>query len=101
MARKRAARKGNTNQSKFIRDLFAAARNTELGDAKKAWAAAGNKSTLGNSLFYVVKRKAGFSKPSKSSKRGGRPPGTADKTAQPTRTSTNGYEAVEDRLDEV
>jgi hypothetical protein len=101
MARKRAGRKGGTNQSQFIRDLFAANKNTKFADAKQAWTAAGHKGAIGGALFYAVKRKAGFAKPSKGGKRRGRPPGSANKPANPSSSNVIGYEAVEERLDEV
>ena len=90
------------NQSQFIRDLFAANPKATLGDAKKAWSEAGHKGELGNSLFYVVKRKAGLTSPTAGGKRRGRPPGVGTKKALPVpRQATSSYEAIEDRLDEV
>lgn len=102
MARKRKRGSG-PNRSQFIRDLFAANPNAKLGDAKKAWTDAGNAGELGNSLFYVTKRKAGLTKSAgRGGKRRGRPPGSKNKVAAPqTRRSASGYEAVEERLDEV
>ena len=100
MAKKRA-RRGGPNQSQFIRDLFASNPNAKLGDAKTAWAEAGNKGAIGNSLFYVIKRKQGLTKPTGSGKRRGRPPGAKNKAAVGARSSVRGYEAVEDKLDEV
>jgi hypothetical protein len=103
MARKRKRRSG-PNQSQFIRDLFAVNPNAKLGDAKKAWADAGNSGPIGNSLFYVIKRKAGLTKSTgRGGKRRGRPPGSKNKVAAPQtrRNVASGYEAVEERLDEV
>src|SRR5215203_1053797 len=100
MARKR--RGGGTSQSQFIRALFAANPNTKLSDARTAWAEAGNKGVISNSLFYVVKGKAGFTKPSARGKRRGRPPGSKTKSLTATpRTAEAKYEAVENLLDDV
>lgn len=93
----RGRRKG-PNQSQFIRDQFAANSNATLGDAKKAWADAGNKGALGNSHFYIIKKKLGLTKPSA---RRGRPPGRPAGSKAAARGATKGYEAVEDRLDDV
>jgi len=103
MARKRKRGSG-PNRSQFIRDLFAANPNAKLGDAKKAWTDAGNSGELGNSLFYVTKRKAGLTKSGgRGAKRRGRPPGSKNKVAAPQtrRNVSSGYEAVEERLDDV
>ena len=98
MAKKR---KQGPNQSQFIRDLFAANPNATLGDAKAAWTEAGNKGDLGNSLFYVVKRKAGLTAPVAGGKRRGRPPGVSKARTPQRPAASSGYEAVEERLDEV
>ena len=106
MARKRGRGSG-PNQSEFIREQFKQNPQTRLGDAKKAWTDAGHKGEIGNSLFYVVKRKIGLTSPAPGRRRG-RPPGSKNKTgiaagrATGVRsTASSGYEAVEDRLDEV
>lgn len=105
MARKRG-RSGGPNQSQFIRELFATNPNAKVADANEAWAKAGHKGTIGNSLFYVTKRKAGLTK-ARGGKRRGRPPGSKNKTpaaaspSVPTVRGSKGYAAVEDRLDEV
>lgn len=100
MAKKRG--RGGPNQSEFIRELFKQNPQTKLGDAKKAWADAGHKGAIGNSLFYVVKRKMGLTTVAPGGRRRGRPPGSkkgAATSAAPRKS--RGYEAVEDRLDEV
>jgi len=93
----RGRRKG-PNQSQFIRDLLGANPKATLGDAKKAWTEAGNKGTIGNSLFYIVKTKLGLTKPSA---RRGRRPGRPSASKAAARNGTQAYEAVEARLDEV
>jgi hypothetical protein len=100
MAKKRS--RSGPNQSEFIRELFKQNPQTKLGDAKKAWSDAGHKGSIGNSLFYVVKRKMGLTEAAPEGRRRGRPPGKG-KVAISTgsRGSSRGYEAVEDRLDEV
>src|SRR5262245_6395511 len=108
MARKRG-RTGGPNQSEFIRELFKQNPNAKLGDAKKAWTEAGHKGEIGNSLFYVVKRKIGLTAATPSGRRRrGRPPGIRNKVSAGAAVrssgrggSAAGYEAVEDRLDEV
>jgi hypothetical protein len=100
MAKRRG--RGGPNQSEFIRELFKQNPNAKLGDAKKAWADAGHKGAIGNSLFYVVKRKMGLTTAAPGGRRRGRPPGSkkaAAVSAGPRKS--RGYEAVEDRLDEV
>jgi len=106
MARRRG--RGGPNQSEFIRELFKANPQAKLGDAKKAWSDAGHKGEIGNSLFYVVKRKLGLTTTASGGRRRGRPPGSRNKApaAAGARTSGRassaaGYEAVEDRLDDV
>src|SRR5215204_7208547 len=101
MAKKRG--RGGPNQSAFIRELFKQNPKTKLGDAKKAWSDAGHKGAIGNSLFYVVKRKMGLTEAVPGARRRGRPPGSKGKTAAvfSMRGKASGYEAVEDRLDEV
>jgi hypothetical protein len=101
MAKKKASRAEGPNQSAFIREVFKTNPNAKLGDAKKAWTDAGHKGEIGNSLFYVVKRKIGMTKPTASGKRRGRPPGSTNKPKAAARGNASGYEAVEDRLDEV
>ena len=107
MARRRGRGTG-PNQSEFIRDLFKQNSETKLGDAKKAWADAGHKGEIGNSLFYVVKRKLGLTPATPGGRRRGRPPGSRNRVqpGAPPRAAGRGgssasYEAVEDRLDEV
>jgi hypothetical protein len=97
MAKKRLRGDG-PNQSQFIRDLFAANPQTKLGDAKKAWSDAGHKGAIGNSLFYVVKRKAQMTRVPTGTKRG-RPVGSTNKPKATADAAS--YEAVEDRLDDV
>jgi len=104
MARRRGRGSGPI-RSEFIRELFKQNPNAKLGDAKKAWADSGNKGELGNSLFYVVKRQLGLTSATPGRRRG-RPPGSKNKPknqsgAGPSRGAASGYEAVEDRLDEV
>ena len=101
MAKKRG--RGGPNQSEFIRELFKQNPNTKLADAKAAWTEAGYKGAIGNSLFYVVKRKAGMTKPTKDGKRRGRPPGSANrpKAIGHAATTHAAYEAAEASLDEV
>jgi hypothetical protein len=106
MARRRGRGSG-PNQSEFIRELFKQNPETRLGDAKKAWSDAGHKGEIGNSLFYVVKRKLGLTPPA-AGRRRGRPPGSKNRTEASAprgligrRGSASGYEVVEDRLDEV
>jgi hypothetical protein len=109
MARKRAGRKGGMNRSEFIRGVFAKNPGAKLSDAKKAWADAGNKDTLNNGLFYLVKSKLGLagSRASNRGKRRGRPVGSVNgsvassRNGASSRASAGGYEAVENRLDEV
>ena len=101
MAKRR--RRSGPNQSEFIRELFKQNPQTKLGDAKKAWSDAGHKGAIGNSLFYVVKRKMGLTTATPGGRRRGRPPGSGSKQAavSAVRGKARGYEAVEDRLDEV
>jgi hypothetical protein len=102
MARGRG--RSGPNRTAFIRELFGQNPNAKLGDARKAWADAGHKGELGNSLFYVVKGKLGLTT-GKPGRRRGRPPGSKNKTAASqggtSKRGATGYEAVEDRLDEV
>lgn len=103
MAKSRG-RSSGPNQSEFIRELFKQNPQTKLGDAKKAWTDAGHKGAIGNSLFYVVKRKIGLTQPATGGKRRGRPPGSTNKpktSGHPHRSSDASYEVVEDRLDDV
>jgi hypothetical protein len=99
MAKRR--RRGGPNQSAFIRELFGKNPDLKLGDANKAWTEAGNSGEIGTSLFYVIKRKLGLTRSTKSGKRRGRPPGSGAKGVVSAGRRASGYEAIEDALDEV
>ena len=101
MAKKAA---GKPNMSEFIRLALKANPKASAKEVIQGWKDAGNSGELKNSLFYLVKNKAGYSKPRGGKKRRGRPVGSknvaaaAPKAATP-RKSTNVYLEMEQALD--
>ncbi|HVJ80253.1 MAG TPA: hypothetical protein VNC50_04210 [Planctomycetia bacterium] len=101
MAKKAA---GKPNMSEFIRLALKANPKASAKEVIQGWKDAGNSGELKNSLFYLVKNKAGYSKPRGGKKRRGRPVGSknvvaaAPKAAGPRKASSV-YLAMEQTLD--
>ena len=96
MAAKKRASSG-VNKSAFIRDILTKNNEAKPADVNAAWAGAGHKEKLNQTLYYQVKKSLGLS--SGRRKKRGRKPKVAGAAPVMRTDSSAGYLSIENSLD--